>query len=359
MSLNTKRREPLLRLVNVTKRYGVVVALQPLSIEIEEGEFFSLLGPSGCGKTTTLRVIAGFETPNEGAVTLSGQDITRTPPNKRETNTVFQSYALFPHMTAAENVAYPLKMQAIGSADIRRRADEAIAQVEMSAFSQRLPHEMSGGQRQRIALARAIVGRPKVLLLDEPLGALDLKLREQMQHVLVHLQREIGITFVYVTHDQGEALSMSDRIAVMSHGRVQQLAPPQEIYYRPANAFVAGFIGKSNILEGITRNGAGAPVLTLGRQSLPLPKVSLEGAAGKAALRFEAVAIGSEAESCDVRFDAVVEDALFLGNVTETTLRVGDATITALIPSARQARLQEGDRLRAGFASENLVMLAE
>ena len=340
----------------MAKHYGTFTALHPTTIEIEEGEFFSLLGPSGCGKTTTLRIIAGFEIPDEGTVMLSGTDITRIPPNKRDTNTVFQSYALFPHMTVTENVAYPLKVRGVAKSEIGMRVREAIQQVEMSQFSERLPHELSGGQRQRIALARAIVGRPKVLLLDEPLGALDLKLREQMQYVLVHLQREIGITFVYVTHDQGEALSMSDRIAVMSKGQVHQLASPREIYYKPENAFVAGFIGKSNIID-VAAGADGRLSISLGGRKTELP--GADGHPGKAALRFESVQVGGEAESCDVCFDATIVDALFLGNVTEATLLVGDARLTALFPSAFKGGLKEGDQIRAGFASENLVLLGE
>ena len=275
---------PLLRLEGVSKTYGNYQALEPTTIAVNEGEFFSLLGPSGCGKTTTLRIIAGFETPTTGTVHLGGRDISRTPPNLRDTNTVFQSYALFPHMTATENVAYPLRMKNVPAAEIGPRVTEAIAQVEMSAFGERLPHEMSGGQRQRIALARAMVGRPRVLLLDEPLGALDLKLREQMQHMLVHLQRKIGITFVYVTHDQGEALSMSDRIAVMSAGRVQQLASPRDIYYQPTNAFVASFIGKSNVLTGMVATEGGRTVLKAG-PLVDRPRRADGEAQGRAALR--------------------------------------------------------------------------
>jgi spermidine/putrescine transport system ATP-binding protein len=348
--------EPLLRLDRVSKNYGTYQALQPTTITVQEGEFFSLLGPSGCGKTTTLRIIAGFEIPTAGTVHLGGREITRTPPNLRDTNTVFQSYALFPHMTAAENVAYPLKMKKVPAADIGPRVAEAIGQVEMSQFAERLPHEMSGGQRQRIALARAIVGRPRVLLLDEPLGALDLKLREQMQHVLVHLQRKIGITFVYVTHDQGEALSMSDRIAVMSAGRLQQLASPRDLYYLPANSFVAGFIGKSNVISGTVTTEAGRTVLRSGTLTIPMED---RGAKPKAALRYEAIALGPEAEERDVVLDATIDDALFLGNSVELTLDLGGSTLVAMAPSRRDSQFRAGDKVRAGFFTRDLVPLDE
>ncbi|CAN1550372.1 PotA ABC-type spermidine/putrescine transport systems, ATPase components [Paracoccaceae bacterium] len=345
---------PLLRLDQVSKAYGSYQALQPTSISVDEGEFFSLLGPSGCGKTTTLRIIAGFEVPSGGTVHLGGHDITRTPPNHRDTNTVFQSYALFPHMTAAENVAYPLKMRKVPASEIPARVTEAISQVEMTKFSERLPHEMSGGQRQRIALARAIVGRPRVLLLDEPLGALDLKLREQMQHVLVHLQRKIGITFVYVTHDQGEALSMSDRIAVMSGGRLQQLASPRDLYYQPANSFVASFIGKSNVISGAIETVSGRTVLRSGALTIPMTD---RAAKPKAALRYEAIALGPEAEGRDVVCDAVVEDALFLGNSVEITLDLAGSRLVVMAPSQRDIQVRPGDRVRAGFNVRDLVPL--
>ncbi len=351
---NASEGGPLLRLESVSKSYGAYQALQPTTISVNEGEFFSLLGPSGCGKTTTLRIVAGFEVPTSGSVHLGGRDISRVPPNLRDTNTVFQSYALFPHMTAAENVAYPLKMKKVPAAEIGPRVTEAIAQVEMSKFAERLPHEMSGGQRQRIALARAIVGRPRILLLDEPLGALDLKLREQMQHVLVHLQRKIGITFIYVTHDQGEALSMSDRIAVMSAGRVQQLADPQQIYYRPANAFVAGFIGKSNVLSGKVLSESGRTKLRVGTLDIPLEEAL---AKPKAAIRHESIVVGSAAEGRDVVFDGVVEDALFFGSTVEVTLDVGGTKIIANAPSQRDARFAAGERVRAGFHLRDVVLL--
>jgi putative spermidine/putrescine transport system ATP-binding protein len=232
----------------VHKAFGDVVAVDDLTLEIAHGEFFTMLGPSGSGKTTTLRLIAGFEQPDAGRVFLAGQDVTRVPPYDRGVNTVFQDYALFPHMTVAENVSYGLKIKRVGRREREGRVEEALALVRLPGLGSRKPAQLSGGQRQRVALARAIVNEPEVLLLDEPLGALDLKLRQEMQIELKRIQREVGITFVYVTHDQEEALTMSDRVAVFNHGRVEQVGPPAELYEHPANEFVASFVGVSNVL---------------------------------------------------------------------------------------------------------------
>jgi putative spermidine/putrescine transport system ATP-binding protein len=240
---------PDIRLTGLTKRYGEVVAVDAVQLEIARGEFFTLLGPSGSGKTTTLRMIAGFESPDAGEVELAGRDVTAMPPYDREVNTVFQDYALFPHMSVDDNVDYGMRVRKVSRADRDRRRADALDMVRLSGFEQRKPSELSGGQRQRVALARAIVNRPRVLLLDEPLGALDLKLREQMQIELKGIQGAVGITFVYVTHDQEEALTMSDRIAVMNDGRIEQVGAPADVYERPANPFVSGFVGVSNLLE--------------------------------------------------------------------------------------------------------------
>jgi len=236
-------------LAGLSKRYGEVVAVAGIDLEVQAGEFFTMLGPSGSGKTTTLRMIAGFEDPSGGTIELAGEDVSRVPPYDRAVNTVFQDYALFPHMTVGENVAYGLRIAGVAKAERAKRRDEALEMVRLPGYGERRPAELSGGQRQRVALARAIVNRPKVLLLDEPLGALDLKLREQMQVELKAIQGEVGITFVYVTHDQDEALTMSDRIAVFNEGRIEQVSPPVELYERPASEFVAGFVGVSNLLE--------------------------------------------------------------------------------------------------------------
>jgi putative spermidine/putrescine transport system ATP-binding protein len=241
--------EAAVRLEGVVKRFGDVVAVDGVDLEIREGEFFSMLGPSGSGKTTCLRMIAGFEAPTEGRVLLGGQDVTGLAPYDRDVNTVFQDYALFPHMTVAENVEYGLKVKKVPTDERRRRADEALEMVQLGAFGARKPAQLSGGQRQRVALARALVNRPKVLLLDEPLGALDLKLRQAMQIELKDIQQQVGLTFLYVTHDQEEALTMSDRLAVFSAGRVEQVGTPAEVYEKPATGFVAGFVGTSNVLS--------------------------------------------------------------------------------------------------------------
>jgi putative spermidine/putrescine transport system ATP-binding protein len=240
---------PDVRLESVRKSFGDVVAVDGVDLEIQRGEFFSLLGPSGSGKTTMLRIIAGFERPDSGRVLLRGDDVTNRAPFDRDVNTVFQDYALFPHMTIGENVEYGLKVKGVARGERRQRADEALAMVRLSGYGNRKPSQLSGGQRQRVALARAIVNRPQVLLLDEPLGALDLKLREEMQIELKRIQQEVGITFIYVTHDQEEALTMSDRLAVFNEGRIEQMAAPAEVYERPATEFVAGFVGVSNVLE--------------------------------------------------------------------------------------------------------------
>jgi putative spermidine/putrescine transport system ATP-binding protein len=241
---------PAVRFDSVSRLFGAVRAIDGVSFDIADGEFFSLLGPSGSGKTTCLRLIAGFERPDAGRVEVHGADVAGVPPYERDVNTVFQDYALFPHMTVGQNVEYGLMIRKVPAAERRRRADELLDQVKLAGMRERKPSQLSGGQRQRVALARALVNRPRVLLLDEPLGALDLKLREQMQVELKALQRQVGITFVYVTHDQGEALSMSDRLGVFNQGRIEQIGPPAQIYEHPATAFVAGFVGVSNVFEG-------------------------------------------------------------------------------------------------------------
>ncbi len=240
---------PDVRLAGLRKSYGEVVAVAGIDLEIATGEFFTLLGPSGSGKTTTLRMIAGFEPPEAGRVELAGRDVTELPPYDREVNTVFQDYALFPHMSVTDNIAYGMRVTKVDRAERERRASEALEMVRLAGYGGRKPSELSGGQRQRVALARAIVNRPRVLLHDEPLGALDLKLREQMQVELKGIQSDVGITFIYVTHDQEEALTMSDRVAVFNEGRIEQVGRPAEIYEHPANRFVTGFVGVSNLLE--------------------------------------------------------------------------------------------------------------
>jgi putative spermidine/putrescine transport system ATP-binding protein len=240
---------PDIRVAGLTKSYGDVVAVDAIDLDIPAGEFFTMLGPSGSGKTTTLRMIAGFEIPDSGTIELAGEDVSRLPPYDRPVNTVFQDYALFPHMTVQDNVEYGLRVKKVGKGERRERAQSALEMVRLAGYGGRKPAELSGGQRQRVALARAIVNRPKVLLLDEPLGALDLKLRQEMQIELKSIQREVGITFVYVTHDQEEALTMSDRIAVFNQGRIEQVGPPADVYEHPQSEFIAGFVGVSNVIE--------------------------------------------------------------------------------------------------------------
>ncbi len=267
------------RLVGVTKRFDDVVAVDDLTLDIDRGEFFSLLGPSGCGKTTTLRMIGGFEEPTRGSIHLDGQDVTALPAYRRDVNTVFQSYALFPHLNVFENVAFGLRRKRVEKREIERRVGEALELVDLPGFARRKPSQLSGGQQQRVALARALVNRPKVLLLDEPLGALDLKLRKQMQLELKRIQSEVGITFLYVTHDQEEAMTMSNRLAVMRHGTIEQIGSPEDVYEHPATEFVAGFLGASNLLEGeISGSEDGMAVVSLpGGASVTVPQSRLNG----------------------------------------------------------------------------------
>jgi putative spermidine/putrescine transport system ATP-binding protein len=295
------------RITGMRKTYGEVVAVEQLSLEVRSGEFFTLLGPSGSGKTTTLRVIAGFELPDSGQVELHGVEVTRSPPYERAVNTVFQDYALFPHMSVLENVAYGLRVKGVAKRERSDRAAEALAMVRLPGVEGRRPIQLSGGQRQRVALARAIVNRPRVLLLDEPLGALDLKLREEMQFELKAIQRELSerITFIYVTHDQDEALTMSDRIAVFSNGRIEQVGTPGEVYERPANEFVAGFVGTSNI------------IVREGRRYLVRP---------------EKIRMLTTAEADDAStVRGVVQDVAYLGTVTRYVVALdGGETLTVL-----------------------------
>ncbi|MFF3443716.1 ABC transporter ATP-binding protein [Streptosporangium sp. NPDC002721] len=319
---------PAIELDGVVKEYvshgEVVQAVKGVTLSIAEGEFFSLLGPSGCGKTTTMRMIAGFEDPSRGTVRLLGQDVTDVPPNKRDVNMVFQSYALFPHMNVWENVAFGLRRKKVADTEIKRRVGEILEIVDLTGREKRRPREMSGGQQQRVALARALVNKPRALLLDEPLGALDLKLRQAMQIELKRIQREVGITFVYVTHDQSEALTMSDRIAVMNDGLVEQLGTPREIYERPSTAFVAGFIGTSNLLSGtVDRLQSGFAVLKLGDDD----HVLAEGGSFRAGepiaitVRPEKIRITTEEPTGDLSVvRGTVSEVVYLGLYTSYTV---------------------------------------
>ncbi|GAB4064120.1 ABC transporter ATP-binding protein [Ancylobacter sonchi] len=355
----TDASQPILSLARIDKTYDGATrpALDRVSLAVAPGEFFSILGPSGSGKTTLLRMIAGFERPDVGRVLMDGEDITDVPPFRRDVRTVFQSYALFPHMNVLENVAYPLRMAGARKAERLAKARDCLHLVSMGDFAARLPHQLSGGQRQRIALARAIVCRPRVLLLDEPLGALDLRLRQQMQHMLVSLQRELGIAFVYVTHDQGEALSMSDRVAVMSEGRIAQLGTPREIYFAPSSEFVAQFVGRSNLLPIDCEPRGGALTALLDGKPLPGVAVPRSGAA-RMAIRFECVRLapaGEPAEgSCSV--PGTVEDVLFLGNALEVNVRCGGLNIIAAVPSAEGERFASGQPVQVLFDAANATV---
>jgi spermidine/putrescine transport system ATP-binding protein len=295
---------------------------------IQSGEFFSILGPSGSGKTTTLRLIAGFEKPNSGAVYLSGRAVTQLSPHKRPVHTVFQNYALFPHLNVVQNVAYPLKMRRLPRIEITRRVQLVLERMSLVPFEKRMPHQLSGGQRQRVALARALVGEPEVVLLDEPLGALDLKLRQDMQLVLQHLQREVGITFIYVTHDQGEALAMSDRIAIMAEGVVHQIGSPDEVYSKPSTAFVAGFVGKTNLLRCTVIDGTELAASDLRFHVDQPPK----GGSCIVSLRPEALSLGAEASQCTNTVGGFVEEAIYQGADVELRLRVAGHSFVARAP---------------------------
>ncbi len=331
----------------VTKRFGATVAVDHLDLAIRPGEFLSLLGPSGCGKTTTLRMLAGFEQPDEGWIRISGEYVQHVPAHKRDVNTVFQHYALFPHMTVAENVAYGLRQRHEDRRTVRRKVVEALEMVKMTPLANRKPRQLSGGQQQRVALARALVKRPAVLLLDEPLGALDRKLRQEMQIELKLLQVDVGITFVFVTHDQEEALSMSDRIAVMLDGHVEQLADPDTVYDEPASAFVAGFIGQNNFFTGVTdATGRGLHsdgcAIIAGRSA---PGV-VGGGGGIAAVRPEAIEVTADDLGPGVnRVEGVLAGTSHLGDVIQFVVRTGDRELLSRRPRHRMPKLQPGQRV--------------
>ncbi len=310
------------RLEDVTKRFDNTVAVDDLSLEVERGRFFALLGPSGCGKTTTLRMIGGFEEPSEGRVFLGDRDVVGLPPYKRDVNTVFQSYALFPHLPVFENVAFGLRRTGVGGVELRRRVDEALELVALSGFGARKPKQLSGGQQQRVALARALVCRPRVLLLDEPLGALDLKLRKQMQLELKRIQHEVGITFIHVTHDQEEAMTMADTIAVMNGGRIEQLGAPEELYERPLTAFVAGFLGVSNLLPAIVE-GPDAVRLDDGT----VVRATANGHAGRVAagVRPEKIALGEQGGAN--RLAGTVVETAYIGVATQLVVKTPAGTV--------------------------------
>jgi putative spermidine/putrescine transport system ATP-binding protein len=335
-------------LEGVEKRYGDVVAVAGVDLEVRDGEFFSMLGPSGSGKTTTLRMIAGFELPSAGRILLHGQDVTQVPPFDRDVNTVFQDYALFPHMTVAGNVGYGLVVRKVAKSERTQRVQEALRMVRLEGYGERKPGQLSGGQRQRVALARALVNRPRVLLLDEPLGALDLKLREEMQIELKAIQQQVGITFIYVTHDQEEALTMSDRLAVFNAGRIEQLGTPAEVYERPATRFVAGFVGTSNLLTG------DVAAAVLGRRG------SFTIRPEKIHLAEPGTAVAGDEHSAPGRIRAVV----YLGPDTRYTVTLdagSDLVVTQqnLATTSTEALAQEGKAVRLIWKRQHELSVAD
>ena len=343
-----------IELVGLTKRFGHAtvsggtgghVAVDNIDLSVSGGKFFSLLGPSGCGKTTTLRLIAGFEEPTAGRILLDGADVSHVPPHKRNVNTVFQSYALFPFLSVFDNVAFGLKHAAVSKAELRTRVGDALSLVSMTSFASRRPSQLSGGQQQRVALARALVLNPSVLLLDEPLGALDAKLRRALKVELKALQERVGITFIYVTHDQEEALTMSDRLAVMNAGRIAQIGTPQEVYESPADAYVADFLGAANLLDIVVteRVRDGASTLSLGDVSLATSNEvpAAPGAKAQAVIRPERVGVEEHGSSGPNRVPALVDRIVYLGAATQVILRLGH-------PPPRHRRVAAGGREERG-----------
>jgi putative spermidine/putrescine transport system ATP-binding protein len=346
-----------IRLTALTKVFaGGVRAVDGIDLEIRPGEFFSLLGPSGCGKTTTLRMIAGFETPDAGAIAVGGRDLTDLPPEKRDMGMVFQNYALFPHRTVAENVAFGLRMRGVPRPEIDARVAEALALVALTGFEERRPGQLSGGQQQRVALARAVVIRPAVLLCDEPLGALDKKLRQAMQFELKELQRKLGLTLVYVTHDQEEALTMSDRIAIMRAGRIAQLGAPDEIYDRPASRFVADFIGDTNLIEGVIADGPNGAVLDANGLRIPLAARAEPGARATIAVRPERI----RAVSAGDGYEGAVEVANFLGDSVLARIALSSGQrLLARVPHDARAEFAVGAKVRIAWRAEDAVLLRD
>lgn len=359
---------PLLELRHVTRRFAGIAAVDDLSLAVEPGEFFTLVGPSGCGKTTLLRMVAGFDLPDAGTILLDGQDIAATPPERRPIHTVFQSYALFPHMTVANNVAFPLRMARKPREEIARRVRDALDQVHLADKGNRYPDELSGGQKQRVALARGLVNRPRLLLLDEPLGALDAKLRSEMELELIALQRDVGITFVFVTHAQPEALALSRRIAVMNSGRVEQIGTPGEIYDAPRNRFVAGFIGHCNFFEvTVLENGpAGSRLTAAGTGTIHAPALPPRVAAGDRgglALRPEQITLtppDCQTESPN-HFQGIVRDTLYVGETTTYLVELpGGARVRALVANSTPGgarRLAFGQSIGVAWSGEAGVYL--
>ncbi len=351
--------ETILELQNIAKRFDETEALKGVSIQIRKGEFITLLGPSGCGKTTMLRIIAGLETPDNGKVILDGKDVTDAQPNHRDVNTVFQSYALFPHMTVAANIGYSLRLKKRPKEEIQKAVTEALAMVQLSGYEKRMPSELSGGQRQRVAVARALVNRPSVLLLDEPLAALDLQLRRQMQQELKALQKRLGLTFIYITHDQEEALNMSDRIAVMRQGQFEQIGTPAEVYDHPRTSYVARFVGEANVLTGVVREvqddqlrldcaGGCAKVQDPEHRFVPGETVTL-------AVRSEMVNFSGDPNACGI--PAVIREKRFAGGMLRISLELSDGTVLVVSRHGIDLNVQVGDQVHATWDAASAVLV--
>lgn len=350
--------EKCLELKDIKKAFSKEEVLKEISLSIEKGEFITLLGSSGCGKTTTLRIIAGLETPDSGQVFLDGKDVTALPPEARDVNTVFQNYALFPHMTVADNIGYGLKLKKTPKAEIKKRVSEMLELVQLPGYEKRKPSELSGGQKQRVAIARSLINNPKVLLLDEPLGALDLQLRRTMQLELKKLQKKLGITFIYITHDQEEAINMSDRIAVMNHGVFEQIGSPDEIYNHPKTSYVATFVGNANILKG-----------TVEKTEDEILKVSLAGETFSVASEGRSLKVGTPVtmavrsenlifdEECQSGLEATVEEKSFAGGLLRVVLKLSDGTEVIANRHGIDAGVQPGQKVTCYFDAKNAVLV--
>jgi spermidine/putrescine transport system ATP-binding protein len=358
---------PSVELAEVSKRFGDFTAVRELDLALDQGEFFTLLGPSGCGKTTTLRMIAGFEQPSEGQILIEGANVAGSPPHKRPTNTVFQSYALFPHLNVEDNVAFGLRRKGVDKAEAKKRVAAELERVGLAADANRRPAQLSGGMQQRVALARALVNLPKVLLLDEPLGALDLKLRKGLQVELKRIQREVGITFVYVTHDQEEALTMSDRIAVMNHGEVEQVSGPVDVYERPTTTFVAGFIGVSNLMPATIEAG-GSVQLERGPRLDADTSGFTAGERCHAVVRPEKLDIEALSEGGGTgerpHVEGTVESAVYLGTATQMIVDLGEGVrMTVLCPNSSEAERQAlpgaGVRVSLSWEPQHMHLVRE
>ena len=349
--------EQLLELKNIKKGFGETDVLNGITLSIEKGEFITFLGASGCGKTTTLRIIAGLEAPDSGTVFLDGKDVTAVPPNQRDVNTVFQNYALFPHLNVEGNVGYGLKIKRVPKAEIKKKVTEILELVQLTGYEKRMPSELSGGQKQRVAIARALVNSPKLLLLDEPLGALDLKLRRTMQIELKRLQKKLGITFLYITHDQEEAINMSDRIVVMKDGRFEQIGTPDEIYNHPKTSYVADFVGNANVISGVVQKVADteAQVLIENQMMYAEPIVGIrEGMQVNLAVRRENLKVCTE---CKDGLDAVLEDKSFTAGQLHLTLKLKSGKTLVSCRYGMDADLKAGDKVCVGWKPEHAVFV--